>query len=106
MIIVIHQIACMNLQFSQQKPNLVYMLNTGTFEFSTTNFEYDPCPVGYYCQSNSTTPTICPAYGYCPEGSSSPEPCPNGTYTQDHVTGLQTADQCEYCTTGMVYMFI
>ena len=61
------------------------------------------CSAGYYCTSNSSTPTpidgitgnVCPNSSYCPVGSSQPLTCPNATY-MNH-TG---AESCYICPEG------
>ena len=60
----------------------------------------DPCPAGYYCQSKTSNPVKCPPRHYCPAATTTPITCPNGTYTNESVTGLASADQCIPCITG------
>ena len=60
----------------------------------------DPCPAGYYCQSKTSNPIKCPPRHYCPAATITPITCPNGTYTNDSMTGLASADQCLPCITG------
>ena len=64
------------------------------------------CLAGYYCQQGATSPTplqgvnanICPQGSFCPVKSSQPNPCPVGTFS--NVTGVQSIEECSYCTGG------
>lgn len=60
------------------------------------------CPPGFYCNASSgtITPVICPTYHYCPLASAEATSCDPGTYTESHMKGLESSDQCAPCPTG------
>ena len=67
----------------------------------------DLCDAGFVCVSgaNNSRPTDtvtgyeCPPGYYCPPGSDQETGCPQGSFS--NVLGLESAIQCENCTTGM-----
>ena len=72
-------------------------------EYSGQSAVTGQCSAGFYCISNSSTPTpldgitgdVCPNASYCPVGSSQPLTCPNATF-MNH-TG---AESCYICPEG------
>lgn len=69
-----------------------------------------PCPAGYVCLGQTTTPAPqtaeddngypCPKGYYCPEGSSKELPCPAGTYSDVFGAQNDTDLGCKPCAAG------
>ena len=67
-----------------------------------------PCAAGYYCASNSLSPTprddgtgnygVCPKGHFCTKQTSVPSKCPIGTFNRNK--GAKESNQCLNCTAG------
>ena len=60
---------------------------------------YERCPAGFYCKNGTeqiSDAIPCPGGYFCPEQSSTPRPCPPGKYS------IQNSDECENCPEGNI----
>ena len=73
----------------------------GTYQNERGNDTCKACPVGSYCEVNTTTPEDCPPGHYCPSMTEygTKHACPNGTYS--NVSRLGAVSECQQCTPGM-----
>jgi hypothetical protein len=71
----------------------------GTYSNSTGAAACTPCPAGFYCSVQATSPVVCPAGRYCPGATGASQPlCTNGTFSA--ATGLSAASACSACSGG------
>lgn len=74
--------------------------DAGSYQDERGNDTCKACPIGYFCEINSTHPILCPSGYYCPFASNNPRefPCPVGTYNP--LSGLRISDGCLPCVEG------
>ena len=74
----------------------------GTYQDIEAQGACKPCPIGHYCYNTTShfEPNICPGGYYCPVGSEQPYqyPCPAGTF--NNLTAQHDIGACLSCTAG------
>ncbi|XP_064629299.1 uncharacterized protein LOC135488586 [Lineus longissimus] len=72
----------------------------GTYQEAEGEPTCDDCPAGFYCLTNTSSPTPCPPGYYCPLGTirDNQFPCDEGTFF--NTTGASEKKDCKPCTPG------
>ena len=74
--------------------------SSGTYQDERGNDTCKTCPAGFYCEDNTSHPSVCPVGSYCPDGSrfSNEFLCPAGTFS--NTTSLRSVVDCTPCLSG------